>query len=64
MLDKLIYPVLLIITGCGYVIAFLVKAMLSLHKPMEIFSLWFRMRILWKLNSIHIKIKNRKHKCK
>ena len=57
MLDKLIYPVLLIITGFAYIIAAFVKIILSLHKPIHTFKWWVKIKLLWKLNNIHNKIK-------
>lgn len=60
MLDKLILPVQIIVTGIAYIISIFIKSLLWLHKPSKMFGMWFKIRILWKLNAIHIKLKKEK----
>ena len=62
MLDKLILPIQIIITGIAYILTILVKSMLWLHKPAKMFSMWFQIRVLWKLNAIHQRIKDKNNK--
>jgi len=57
MFDKLIYPVLIMLTGFAYIITAFVKIILSLHKPINKFKWWVKIKLLWKLNNIHNKIK-------
>jgi hypothetical protein len=60
MLDKLILPLQIFVTGIAYIISILIKSMLWLHKPSKMFGMWFKIRVLWKLNAIHVKLKERK----
>lgn len=63
-MDKVILPIQIVVTGFACLIAIFVKSLLLLHKPAKMFSLWFQMRIIWKLNTIHQRIKDKKHKLK
>ena len=58
-MNTVILPILYIITGFGYIIGAFVKAIISLERPINIFALWFKMRLLWKLQRLHRKIKER-----
>lgn len=62
MLNKLILPIQIFITGIAYILTIFLKSMLWLHKPAKMFSMWFTIRILWKLNAIHVKLKERNDK--
>ncbi len=60
MFDKLILPLQILITGFAYIISVFVKSLLWLHKPTKMISIWFKIKILWKLNAIHVKLKKEK----
>ena len=62
MFDKLLLPLQIFITGIAYIISIFVKSLLWLHKPAKMFSIWFQIRVLWKLNAIHVKLKERNDK--
>jgi hypothetical protein len=61
-MDKVIFPIQIIITGMACLVAIFVKGLLLLHKPVSMLKLWFQMRIVWKLNRIHQKLNKRKKK--
>jgi hypothetical protein len=60
MLNKLILPLQILITGIAFILSILVKSMLWIHKPAKMFGMWFKIRVLWKLNTIHVKLKKEK----
>jgi len=63
-MDKVIFPIQIVITGMACLVVIFVKGLLLLHKPASMFKLWFQMRIVWKLNTIHQKLKERKQNAK
>ena len=59
-MDKVILPIQIFVTGIAFILSIIIKSMLWIHKPAKMFSMWFRIRVLWKLNAIHVKLKKEK----
>ena len=57
MFDKLLLPILYFITFIAWLLSFIIRSLLWFDKPIKRFGYWWTIKVWWKLNQIHLKIK-------